>query len=401
MIDELPLVGLLGALASGTTVVRGAAELRVKESDRIASVVRALRALGVDAEEREDGFAVTRRRRRSRGGAMESVGDHRLAMLGAVAGLVSREGVAVGGFEAVARVLPRLRPRPRRRSGACPRDRRHRRARRAPARAPSRAAVARRLGVAYLDTGAMYRALTWLAREHGVAPSDDEAGLAALARANPIEIEPTDDGDRVRVAGTDVTAAIRAPEVAAAGLGGVRPPGRARRGRRAPSAPSCRRARGSPTGATSARVVCPDADLKVFLTASLQERARRRRADLRARGVEMDDERVLEDVRRRDHVDSTRSASPLRVAEGAVVIDSSEHGHRRRSPTWSCSLVEDVRARRESAARMTSTSTSRAHRHARLVGRRAHPARAAGPLGPAPAGDRPGAHPRRRARCSS
>ena len=105
MIDELPLVGLLGAVAEGTNVVRGAAELRVKESDRIASVVRALRALGVDAREREDGFEV-HGGAGVEGGAMESVGDHRLAMLGAVAGLVSREGVSVGGFEAVAVSYP-------------------------------------------------------------------------------------------------------------------------------------------------------------------------------------------------------------------------------------------------------------------------------------------------------
>ena len=107
MIDELPLVGLLGALASGTTVVRGAAELRVKESDRIASVVRALRALGVDADEREDGFEV-RGSGRIRGGAMESLGDHRLAMLGAVAGLASRDGVSIDGFDAVSVSYPRF-----------------------------------------------------------------------------------------------------------------------------------------------------------------------------------------------------------------------------------------------------------------------------------------------------
>lgn len=105
MIDELPLVGVLAALATGTTVVRGASELRVKESDRIASVVRALRALGVDASEREDGFEVTGGGR-IRGGAMDSVGDHRLAMLGAVAGLVSDEGVSVAGFDAVAVSYP-------------------------------------------------------------------------------------------------------------------------------------------------------------------------------------------------------------------------------------------------------------------------------------------------------
>lgn len=105
MIDELPLVGLLAALATGTTIVRGAGELRVKESDRISSVVRALRALGVAADEREDGFTVTGSGQIA-GGAMESLGDHRLAMLGAVAGLVSRDGVSVGGFDAVAVSYP-------------------------------------------------------------------------------------------------------------------------------------------------------------------------------------------------------------------------------------------------------------------------------------------------------
>ncbi len=107
MIDELPLVGVLGAMATGTTVVRGAAELRVKESDRIATVVGALRALGADARELEDGFEVTGSGRLA-GGAMESSGDHRLAMLGAVAGLVSEQGVVVGGFDAVAVSYPRF-----------------------------------------------------------------------------------------------------------------------------------------------------------------------------------------------------------------------------------------------------------------------------------------------------
>ncbi|HEX2507268.1 MAG TPA: 3-phosphoshikimate 1-carboxyvinyltransferase [Miltoncostaeaceae bacterium] len=104
-IDELPLVGVLGAMASGTTVVRGAADLRAKESDRIGSLVRALRALGVRAEEREDGFEV-RGNGCLPGGTMGSEGDHRLAMLGAVAGLASLDGVGVEGFEAVAVSYP-------------------------------------------------------------------------------------------------------------------------------------------------------------------------------------------------------------------------------------------------------------------------------------------------------
>ncbi|MEA2268193.1 MAG: 3-phosphoshikimate 1-carboxyvinyltransferase [Solirubrobacteraceae bacterium] len=98
-IDELPLVALLGCFAEGETIVRGAEELRVKESDRIATVVDGLRALGADIEATEDGFVV-RGTGGLRGGQIASHGDHRLAMLGAVAGVASREGVDVVGMEA-------------------------------------------------------------------------------------------------------------------------------------------------------------------------------------------------------------------------------------------------------------------------------------------------------------
>jgi 3-phosphoshikimate 1-carboxyvinyltransferase len=98
-IDELPLVALVGCFAEGETVVRGAAELRVKESDRIATVVEGLRGLGADIEATPDGFAV-RGTGGLRGGRLRSHGDHRLALLGAVAGLASEEGVTVEGIEA-------------------------------------------------------------------------------------------------------------------------------------------------------------------------------------------------------------------------------------------------------------------------------------------------------------
>ncbi len=98
-IDELPLVALMGCFAEGETVVRGAAELRVKESDRIATVVNGLRGLGADIDALDDGFAV-RGRGTLRGGRLDAHGDHRLALLGAVAGLASQEGVEVVGMEA-------------------------------------------------------------------------------------------------------------------------------------------------------------------------------------------------------------------------------------------------------------------------------------------------------------
>ena len=104
-IDELPLVALLGCFAEGQTVVRGAQELRLKESDRIATVVDGLRGLGASIEATEDGFVVEGGGG-LRGGVLEAHGDHRLAMLGAVAGLASREGVEVVGMEAAAVSYP-------------------------------------------------------------------------------------------------------------------------------------------------------------------------------------------------------------------------------------------------------------------------------------------------------
>ena len=104
-IDELPLVALLGCFAEGETIVRGAEELRLKESDRIATVVEGLRGLGGEIEATHDGFAV-RGTGGLRGGAIDAHGDHRLAMMGAVAGLASREGVEVRGMEAAAISYP-------------------------------------------------------------------------------------------------------------------------------------------------------------------------------------------------------------------------------------------------------------------------------------------------------
>jgi 3-phosphoshikimate 1-carboxyvinyltransferase len=106
-IDELPLVALLGCFAEGETVVRGAQELRVKESDRIATVVEGLRGLGAEIEALPDGFAV-RGTGGLRGGVLDAHGDHRLALLGAVAGLASDTGVEVVGMEAAEVSYPRF-----------------------------------------------------------------------------------------------------------------------------------------------------------------------------------------------------------------------------------------------------------------------------------------------------
>ena len=107
LVDELPLVALLASHARGESVVRGAAELRVKETDRIEAVTDGLRAFGARIHvAAEDGWTITGVPTRLKGGRIDARGDHRIAMLGAVAGLASSEGVEIVGAETVAISFP-------------------------------------------------------------------------------------------------------------------------------------------------------------------------------------------------------------------------------------------------------------------------------------------------------
>jgi 3-phosphoshikimate 1-carboxyvinyltransferase len=106
LVDELPLFALAAALARGDSRLTGAGELRLKETDRIEAVANGLRAVGARIRAREDGFEVRGVPTRPVGGRMPSDGDHRIAMLAAVAGVVSREGVDVGDADVVAISFP-------------------------------------------------------------------------------------------------------------------------------------------------------------------------------------------------------------------------------------------------------------------------------------------------------
>ena len=106
LVDELPLFALAASHARGESVVKGAQELRVKETDRIETVTNSLRALGVRIAAEDDGFRIRGVPARPRGGAMTSSGDHRIAVLGAVAGAVSKEGVEIEDAQAVAVSFP-------------------------------------------------------------------------------------------------------------------------------------------------------------------------------------------------------------------------------------------------------------------------------------------------------
>ena len=107
MVDELPLFALVAGMARGESVVRGAEELRVKESDRIETVKNVLRPLGIRIQTSHDGLRVRGVPTRPQGGGtVDAASDHRIAMLAAIAGLVSREGVRIEGAESVAVSFP-------------------------------------------------------------------------------------------------------------------------------------------------------------------------------------------------------------------------------------------------------------------------------------------------------
>ena len=182
--------------------------------------------------------------------------------------------------------------------------------------------LARRLGARYLDTGSMYRIVTLAALRAGVDLADPQA-IAAAAGA-PLAVGHDPDVDRALLGEEDVTAAIRGDEVtrAVSAVSAV-PQVRSR-------LVELQRelAHGSDSVVVEGRdigtVVLPDADLKIFLTASAQTRAGRRNDQNVAAGLPDDYDTVLADVLRRDHLDSTRAVSPLRAAPDAVVVDTSD-----------------------------------------------------------------------------
>jgi cytidylate kinase len=174
-------------------------------------------------------------------------------------------------------------------------------------------AVAARLGLDYLDTGAMYRAVTFAALRRGIDPEDAEP-VARLARQLEVSVEDR----RVLVDGIDATIEIRGPEVTRAVSSVAANPEVRRELRRRQQEWAVAHGGGVVEGRDIGSVVFPDADLKVFLTASEDERAGRRSREV----LDLDYDTVAAEIARRDYVDSTRPANPLTIAEDAIVIDT-------------------------------------------------------------------------------
>jgi cytidylate kinase len=176
--------------------------------------------------------------------------------------------------------------------------------------------LARRLGFKRVNTGALYRALAWAVRAAGIAP-EDGLSLRGLLERTAVELVE----ERVLVDGQDVTEQIRTPEISelTSRLTALRPV----RDKMTPLQRALARGGGVVLeGRDTGSVVCPDAEVKFYLDADLETRARRRQADLRAQGLEMDLAAVRQELAVRDRQDMERPLAPLRKPEGAVVVDT-------------------------------------------------------------------------------
>ncbi len=326
LIDELPLVAVAGAMAGGVTIIRGAAELRVKESDRIATTVAMLQAVGVQVEETPDGMTVT-------GGAVtgnaviDSHGDHRIAMCAAVLGLVGAAPVEVVNTDCIATSYPSFWDDLERVSGAEEGNADYVIAIDGPA-ASGKSTVARKVAAAledalYVDSGAIYRAITWAALERGVDVRDADA-VARMLDDLEVGFFSRDGAVGFGIDGVEPGMAIRTPAVndavsPVAAIPAVRVQvvkwlqGMAALGTLVME------------GRDIGTAVFPGTPHKFYLDASAEERTRRRHREMAASDA-VDEDEVGESVSRRDRIDSSRKMAPLQVAPGAMRIDSTAMG---------------------------------------------------------------------------
>lgn len=324
MIDEYPILAVAAACATGKSVMRGLSELRVKESDRLAAIIAGLRANGIEAHEEGDDLVVYGKSGRPAGGGTVTTHyDHRIAMSFLVLGLVTQAPVTVDDARAIATSFPSFmllmrdlgakfiitrskeRPTPERRMVV---------AIDGPA-ASGKGSLARRLayhfGLGYLDTGLLYRAVGMRVLYANQDPADAAAAIAAARAINAQDLaNPKLRGERIGQAASIVSAMPEVRQIlleyqhkfAASENGAVL------------------------DGRDTGTVICPDADYKFFITASLEARAKRRHKELQAYGVTVDYQSVYDDLVERDARDATRTVAPMKPAADAIVIDTSRMG---------------------------------------------------------------------------
>jgi len=330
-IDEFPVLFVAAAAATGKTEFAGIGELRVKESDRIAAMADGMRTLGITVDESPDGAVV--HGGQFSGGTVDSYGDHRVAMALAVAGTVAVEKLVIRVVDSVDTSFPgfidcmeSIGANIQGVDSTCQRSRS------APVitidgpvgsgKGTIARHVAKALGWHLLDSGALYRLVALAAGRAGMA-LDDANGLAALARGLDVRFDSNEDeSERIMLAGEDVTRELRTEQTGAgastvAAIPAVRAALLERQ--RAFQRPPGLVADGRDMGTQ----VFADAALKVFLTASAEERAKRRHKQLKDKGMDVSLAALSRDIEVRDRRDSERSVAPLRPAEDARILDSS------------------------------------------------------------------------------
>ena len=324
MIDEYPILAVAAAFASGESVMHGLSELRVKESDRLSAIVLALTACGVSARAAGDTLHVKGSSSVKGGTTITTHFDHRIAMAFLVMGMASKEPVTVDDATAIATSFPNFTelcnslgariaaPRPattsRQAALVVAID--------GPA-ASGKGTLARRIAehfnMDYLDTGSLYRAVGMKIIYSGKEPNNLQDALEAAKTIDAEDLaNPRLRQERIGQAASVVSAF---PEVRAALLEFQREFARK----------SLVSGRGAVLdGRDIGTVVCPDADLKFFITATMFARAKRRHKELEGEGIQVIFESVLEDLRERDERDEKRAVAPMRPADDAYIIDSSK-----------------------------------------------------------------------------
>ena len=309
--DTVPTLAAIAPLATGPTVISDVAFIAEKESDRVTALITELRKIGVQAEKTETGMVIYPGEVQK--GTIHTYDDHRIAMAFSILGLVV-PGITLDSPQCVAKTFPsffdvldQVRVAGDAKLNILAID--------GPAgsgKSTLAKQVAKQLSLEYLDTGAMYRSVAAVALAQS-ASLDDEAEIAEIAEGINIRF----DGGRVYVDDDDLTEAIRSPEVNAAVSQVAANPGVRSVMRRQQRSWARVRGGGVLEGRDIGSVVFPEARLKVYVTATPEERARRRSLES---GRSVED--IMEEILQRDTKDSTRGDSPLVADQEAVVIDT-------------------------------------------------------------------------------
>lgn len=323
MIDEYPILAVAAAFAKGESRMRGLSELRVKESDRLSAIIHGLNACGVEARAEGDDLIV-------KGGAGMVKGDaeitthfdHRIAMSFLVLGLAAQKPVLVDDMTAISTSFPHFVSLMNSIGATITVERRRYRrpnldrplivAIDGPA-ASGKGTLARRLserlGLPYLDTGMLYRAVGMKLVFHDADPTDKTSAIEAAQSIEAADfLNPRLRDEKVGQAASIVSAI---PEVRAILLNFQREFAAAPHG-------------AILDGRDIGTVVCPHADLKLFMTASIDTRADRRHRQLQGQGIEVVYESVKKDLIERDKRDSIRQNAPLVAADDAIILDTTD-----------------------------------------------------------------------------